>query len=269
MVLIGDTDNDLVEGKKRGFQVVGIDRVIHNVNHFRAAGGIAIADEFNAQLALIEPDGVIYDGVAGLGMDSIMFTWLASIRTRVIVWNGLRGRDPWITSARYEIAARQILKIFRNGVCSGEQRAGKHRGMLVYAEAMGEFVKSETDLTEYHELFMARFGAQNTLQQKIDLNRPPREIRQLQNDIDDLTAELQQIDNIREDLEAKYMIRTSPTFGTYRSKDGGQYFDSAAWTNYWSQEIALRGKLNVPLAATSSRSARKAAAAKALLTRRT
>lgn len=228
MVLIGDTDYEFHEARKRGMHAIGIDIRKESVDTFRKSGGIAICDDFVVQMKNIKPDAIIFDGVSGMTKYTITLVAQACLYTTAVVWNGLRGRDKMAKEWQEDFADFEI-DVYRKGRKVAKREAGIHRGMLMYSWAF------------YEEL--------ENLDTFCELSYPP-EITSKAGEM------LWRVHKYRDFV----MNHNKPEFMSYRSKDSGQYFDTAAWTPIMPAGNYLPGSHG------SARSRRKSAAAKALLT---
>jgi hypothetical protein len=234
MVLIGDTDYELKEGTRRGMNVIGVDVREESVSLFRKNGGIAVCDDFMVQMQNIKPEAIIFDGLSGITKYSEKLIAEAGYYVKVIVWNGLRGRDSLAKNHKL-LSSDEEIDVYRKGRKIATRNPGIHRAMLMYAFSLF------SDIVRF-EYYM-------------DLYRPEK-----------LEARLEAIGemNLHQDLKLrKYLTgRHKPEFMTYRSKDSGQYFDAGAWNT------VLSGCTDLKTSYGSTKSQRKSAAAKALLTMR-
>lgn len=239
MVLIGDTDFELQEGTKRGMKVVGVDKKLDNVKRFRKSKGVAIEDDFYTQMINLKPDAIIFDGVSGVTKNTLELLDSASLFTKAIVWNGLRGRDRLGKQSQL-LLSDFVIDVHRKGRYVAKREAGIHRAMLAYAWFYN------TDLRTLRSL-------PNILQDLEIANRDPA-IKKHFSDI------LRDTENSGRDFA---MRKHKPEFMSYRSKDSGQYFDTGAWSTIFSAIGKESG-----LAIGNTKQKRKSAAAKALMTMR-
>lgn len=93
MVLAGDSAQDIKHAERRGIQCIGVDTSAKFVGEFRKNGGVATKDSIENQLYLHTPDGVILDMTGGVAESTSELLSIASFSSRLVVWNGLRGRD--------------------------------------------------------------------------------------------------------------------------------------------------------------------------------
>jgi hypothetical protein len=96
MVLCGDGAFDYEVGRKKGFNVVGVDVAKHCVNIARNKGGVAICDTLQNQIVTIKPKAVIADMLGGCTSDTLATLFDAIGLCDVVVANLLRGRDRGI-----------------------------------------------------------------------------------------------------------------------------------------------------------------------------
>lgn len=232
VVLAGECAMDLPKARKHGFECVGVDIDGECVDTFREAGGVAVQDVLHRQLLAIRPDGVIADMMGGVTENG----WNSFVSASVcgasgVVWNGLRGRDSGI--GKFADLNREFrVPEFSTGRPRLVQ-IEKHRGKIIW---LNWCLNSWLIVNGSQSDWIGGGGPKT-----VDISGFS----------DKFILELSKIGR--------------PEYFSYRSKDSGQFFDSVAFS-------CLPGfRTNVVELANSyrcQRSRRKAAAAKALLTRR-
>ncbi len=250
MVLIDDTDFELKEGIRRGFRVVGIDKSKQSIEKGKASGGIAVRDDFINQMESLKPDAAIFDGVSGITKYAMALIDAARYTTRAVVWNGLRGRDKYGGMMKSSVERSEFkIHCYKKGKPQGHVFPGLHRGMLLYSKELVNIIKDFDDLVDdfpfpYEEDPLKAWSKPERIQY----------LCRFANDV--------------------FMRHHKPEFMSYRSKDSGQYFDAAAWTQnrefFGRNDLDWRDRSLYESAAAnrSLASKRKSAAAKALLTMR-
>lgn len=226
MVLCGDSAADVPHAKKRDLRCVGVDIVEENVAKFRKAGGVAVHGKLHTTAFSMKPNAIIADMLGGLTERSAQTPLTLSHFCDAFVWNGLRGRDP-IGGELSSISSGLPIPSFRNGRMRFEE-VGKHRGKILYAGIISSF---------WH---VYEHG-----------------VAPSDDDFDGTAA-------IPDWFIRQVAKVHKPVFYSYRSKDGGQYFDSMAISGHKKQ------KLWPELASNNrtSKAKRRSAAAKAILTMR-
>jgi hypothetical protein len=234
LCLCGDGGFDVSHANRRGFKVVGVDVQGTCVNKFREVGGIAVHDSFKNMVGALRPKGAVFDAMGGFTVNSFFdhatHLWVLD----GFVWNGLRGRDR---EARFPDGLKR-LPSYKDGRKSYVP-LDRHRGKQVFmymvwvTHAVGWCVKEFGDANLEHL-------NSKSVRQEIGFSFVASS----------------------EDLVEAVGWHMRPSYYSYKSKDSGKaslYFDS----------VALNGSgwIKSPeMVELNSKSRRKAAAAKALLT---
>ena len=246
--LIGDSDTELNEARKRGYQFIGIDRKLEAVKIVRRSGGVGTQDELGAQVAVHPPGVVMADLMCGLTVSSIRDFLVFGLRSKYVVWNGLRGRDSPgknIQSTRIKNFHCRYRKSVR-GRRMESSLPGMHRGKLALA-VLACVLSHESHNAEHHGGDMFR--------DKGWLNRALEWTSSNCCNSGECGAMLR---------EAEHLFTTfSPMFFSYKSKTSNQVFDSVAFKG-----IGTTGTLTASSNPEFSKSIQKAAAAKAVLRRK-
>lgn len=231
LVLCGESGADIEHAQKRRFDIVGVDVEQSCVDRFRSMGGVAICDKVHRQLILQSPNGAILDMLGGITRQSWGDMVHSSSACEAVVWNGLRGRDGG--GGFDSIMGDMPIPDYTTGR-RRETITGKHRGKIAFAAIVARY-------------WLAMHGR-----------------------LADAMRGIVQGEHIPHSFFDDIGSAIRPAYYSYRSKDGGQWFDSIAWTNPRSQRGSLLssewGKLADSKRCNASN--RKAAAAKAIITMR-
>jgi len=262
MVLAGEAGLDIEHAERRGFELVGVDRSLDCVKNFRKLGGVAVHGELFHYWNLMKPDGIILDMMGGLTVSSWGNIQHLLPSVDACVWNGLRGRDPLFhTFADYERPPGE-------SGCprweQGRKKRGKlaftdfglHRGKMVWAAHLGSQWWSAYQLLRKArgDATLPRGGAcwlpallrhpsTPYCYQPAVVPMPPRAC-------------------------SLFTERANPQFYEYRSRDGGNRYDSVAFSSTSGPAAPLRRVMDIGNTPRCKRYRRKAAAAKAVLTAR-
>lgn len=237
LVLCGDIAGDLKPAIRRGYEVVGVDLNPDCVDTFRINGGVAIKDNASAQIALMKPDACILDFKNGFNQGNMQTVFHASLNCKCVVANFLRGRDDIVSEKRGGIPSQiPPLPNYRGRRLTAWFHKPKHRGAMFVC-----------NLACLHQLLTVEFGG-------LDGFIPDSELLNIAYGKMPCTEYIN-----------RFCERSKTSFNQYKSKDSNnvQVFDSFALNSL----LKVREEDLKPLDVRPS-SIRKAAAAKAVLTKR-
>lgn len=233
LCLAGDGGFDNAVALKKGLVPIGVDLSAQCVKTFRQNGGVAIQDKMHRAIITMQPDAVLLDECGDLHAMQVANWALATVSCKAVVGNWQRGRSESAAALWPGLIDIEVSTIGKDRRAS-PLHSPKHRGrlaLLIYCMMAVRAHRGDRiaaiDADSGKHLFALSCNREE-LQQALDVLTPA-------------------------------ML---PAFHSYRSKDGGAYFDSLA--------ITLVNTACVQAASTPimQRSKRKAAAAKALLTMR-
>lgn len=191
--LCGDyPERDKYFAEKHSLKGIGVDVNPIAVEKSRKNGAVAVHDDVASQIYAMQPDGAILDMLGGFTNNSFSVFEAAKVTCKAFCWNGMRGRDHAISRVYSELALQDftVLDFGTKLKRPIESSCGLHRGKLMWAfSSMDAAIDSSLHLTgKYGEC--DEYSVQAMLHASSELSRP--------------------------------------AFYTYRSKDGGSYFDSVA-----------------------------------------
>lgn len=229
MCLCGDSAQDLQYAKKRGLRCVGVDMNKDCVATFRKAGGVAVQGQLSSMAMMVKPHAVIADMLGGITQRNAMDPVLLLSFFHGFVWNGLRGRDQ-IGASISRVQGNNLIPDYSTGRCRWVEQ-GKHRGKAVFMLAVSV-------------AWQAHIGMPLQIDDGNGCSLEHREVPRWF---------VQFVGRLRR-----------PCYASYRSKDGGQWFDSVAMTG--DKKTEMLGELEWRNSHKTRGKLRRAAAAKAMLT---
>ena len=229
MCLCGDAAKDLPYARKRRLRCVGVDVSKACVDKFREDGGVAVQGKLHMQACLIKPHAIIADMLGGITKTSSGNPLSLLPFCYGFVWNGLRGRDP-IGGQIAQAQQKNLVPDCTTGRLRWSKQAN-HRGKALFMMAVSYAWQMHSGL--------GVVGHSSAWKE----------------------AQMVQIPT---EFVEKIGRLYRPCYSSYRSKDGGQWFDSVAMTGL--KQTSAYGEIDIKQSRKADVQKRRAAAAKALLT---
>lgn len=231
--LAGDIAGDVDEAIKRKITLIGVDHNNNAVLNFRKNGAVAINDSVINQIAYIQPDIAFLDFIGGYspGINKTANTCnVAAGISKICCFNILRGHDK-----HGVLEKEKLKKLFTSAGLDVSELEIEKTGST-----------NRASVAFYNLIYI---GMQSTIK---DI-----EIEHGRLNDNELLSVVKQTHDL-------YIKKCNPMYYSYRSKDGGQYFDSIVFNSESLNVIDTN--FDSIKKAVKKESRQKSAAAKAILT---